>query len=116
MIRHQYSPTHPSPDSAPDGRPAVDSNAASQHLKVPASSAGERVDQALAALMPEHSRSRLQQWIREGRVRVDGRLPRSSDKVWGGEQLEVSPGADPRHATAQPEAIALQQMMRGIHF
>jgi 23S rRNA pseudouridine1911/1915/1917 synthase len=108
LIRHQYSPTHPSPDSAPDGRPAVDSNAASQHLKVPASSAGERVDQALAALMPEHSRSRLQQWIREGRVRVDGRLLRSSDKVWGGERLEVSPGADPRQATAQPEAIALQ--------
>ena len=108
MIRQQYSPTHPSPDNAPEGRPAVDSNAASQHLKVPASSAGERVDQALAALMPEHSRSRLQQWIREGRVRVDGRLLRSSDKVWGGERLDVSPGAEPRQATAQPEAIALQ--------
>ena len=135
VIRQQYSPTFPSPDSAParraaaapaegaegaegaeeanavvgaDGQCAADPADAPLQMVVPATSAGERIDQALAALMPEHSRSRLQQWIRDGRVRVDSRGVRSSDKVWGGERLDVSPGADPRQAAALPEAIALQ--------
>ncbi len=108
MIRHQYSPTLPSPDSAPEHRPAPDGAVVPQQLVIPAASAGERIDQALAALMPEHSRSRLQQWIRDARVLVDGRVVRSADKVWGGERLDVSPGADPRQDAALPEAIALQ--------
>jgi 23S rRNA pseudouridine1911/1915/1917 synthase len=74
---------------------------------VPAGSAGERLDQALAALMPEHSRSRLQQWVKSGRVLIDGRAARVSDKVWGGETLDVRPESDPRQTAAQPEAIAL---------
>jgi len=82
-------------------------DAAPLRLEVPASGAGERIDQALAALMPEHSRSRLQQWIRDGRVLVDGRTVRSADRVWGGEQLVVAPGKDPQHDAALPEAIAL---------
>jgi 23S rRNA pseudouridine1911/1915/1917 synthase len=77
-------------------------------LVVPAAAAGERIDQALAALLPAHSRSRLQQWIRDGRVLVDGRTVRSAERVWGGEQLDVSPGTDPQQAAAQPEAIPLQ--------
>ncbi|MCA3070732.1 MAG: RluA family pseudouridine synthase [Rhodocyclaceae bacterium] len=107
-MRQQYSPSLPSPDSAPEHRPAHDSATAPQPLVIPVSSAGERIDQALAALLPEHSRSRLQQWIRDGRVLVDGRTVRSADKVWGGERLDVSPGTDPRQDAALPEAIALQ--------
>jgi 23S rRNA pseudouridine1911/1915/1917 synthase len=108
LIRQQYSPSHPSPDGAqPDARPATGA-VAPLRLVVPVAGAGERIDQALAALMPEHSRSRLQQWIRGGRVLVDGRVVRSADKVWGGELLEVTPGTDPKEAAALPEAIALQ--------
>jgi hypothetical protein len=36
--------------------------------------AGSRLDQALAQLWPEHSRSRLKGWIDAGRVTVDGAL------------------------------------------
>ena len=32
-------------------------------LKVPAEQAGQRLDQALAALLPDYSRSRLKAWI-----------------------------------------------------
>jgi 23S rRNA pseudouridine1911/1915/1917 synthase len=56
---------------------------------LPAGAAGQRLDQALAQLLPQYSRARLQQWIREERVRINGRLPRVRDKVQGGEQVEI---------------------------
>ncbi|MBP6261521.1 MAG: RNA pseudouridine synthase, partial [Chromatiaceae bacterium] len=48
---------------------------------------GQRLDLALAELLPEFSRSRLQQWIEEGRVRINGQPCRRRDKVWGGEEV-----------------------------
>ena len=66
--------------------------------------AGLRLDQALASLFDGYSRSRLQQWIREGRVRVDGRAARARDKVLGGEQVELEAVLEPR-GEAQAEAI-----------
>lgn len=56
---------------------------------IPAELAGRRLDQALAALLPAYSRSRLQQWIRAGQVRVDSRRPRPDEHVRGGERVEV---------------------------
>ena len=63
-----------------------------QHLAavVPAGAAGQRLDQVLAALFPDFSRTRLQQWLRAGHVSVDGRSPRARDKVWGGEHITVT--------------------------
>lgn len=65
----------------------------SDHLSmlIPESMAGRRLDQALAALFPDYSRSRLQQWIREGRVSVDERQMRPRDLVKGGERVELTP-------------------------
>ncbi|RLK48188.1 ribosomal large subunit pseudouridine synthase D [Alkalispirillum mobile] len=51
--------------------------------------AGQRLDQALAALLPDYSRSRIQQWIRQGEVTVDGRQPRPRDKVASGQQVTL---------------------------
>ncbi len=42
---------------------------------------GRRLDQALAVLFPDFSRSRLQQWIREGLVMVDGKPCKPKDKL-----------------------------------
>jgi 23S rRNA pseudouridine1911/1915/1917 synthase len=101
-------PTRPAPLAAAAPRLAA-SDAASPALRltVPDTHAGERVDQALAALLPQHSRSRLQQWIRAGNVQVDGASARAADRVWGGETLDVIPAADPQQSAALPEAIAL---------
>ena len=66
-----------------------------------------RLDQALAKLLPEHSRSRLAQWVRDERVRIDGRAAIPRAKVWGGEALEVHPAQDPRELAAMPQDIAL---------
>jgi len=41
----------------------------------------KRLDLALAALCPQHSRSRLQTWIRKGYVKVDGKALRQRDTV-----------------------------------
>jgi 23S rRNA pseudouridine1911/1915/1917 synthase len=50
---------------------------------------GQRLDQALARLLPAYSRARLQQWIQEGRVTVNNQMTRAKDRVRGGEQIEV---------------------------
>lgn len=51
--------------------------------------AGLRLDQALAQMFPDYSRSRLQQWVRAGQVTVDGRVQRPRDMVSGGEVIEI---------------------------
>jgi 23S rRNA pseudouridine1911/1915/1917 synthase len=56
---------------------------------LPPSAAGLRLDQALAAALPQYSRARLQRWIREGAVRLAGRSARARDRVVGGEQIVV---------------------------
>ena len=76
-------------------------------LVVPPDCAGLRLDQALAHLLPEHSRSRLSQWVRQERVRVDGRAALPREKVWGGERLQVDPAADPRTLAYRAQDIPL---------
>jgi len=57
---------------------------------IPYEMAGYRLDKALADLFPDYSRSRLQQWIREGQVRVDNVIKqRNRDKVQGGEKIQL---------------------------
>jgi 23S rRNA pseudouridine1911/1915/1917 synthase len=51
---------------------------------------GMRLDQALARLFSDYSRSRLQQWIKAGQVTVNGRVLRPRDPVVGGETIEVN--------------------------
>jgi 23S rRNA pseudouridine1911/1915/1917 synthase len=53
--------------------------------------AGWRLDQALADLLPEYSRARLQEWIRGGQARLNGQNCRPRDKIYGGEQVEITP-------------------------
>ncbi|QBQ53561.1 23S rRNA pseudouridine(1911/1915/1917) synthase RluD [Nitrosococcus wardiae] len=52
---------------------------------LPPELAGKRLDQALACVFPAYSRSRLQQWIKQGQVKVNNALARPRDTVRGGE-------------------------------
>lgn len=56
---------------------------------VPQELAGKRLDQALAAMFPDVTRSQLQQWIEVGLVRVNGAAARKRDKLKGGEAIEL---------------------------
>jgi 23S rRNA pseudouridine1911/1915/1917 synthase len=58
-------------------------------LDLPAALAGLRLDQALARVLPQYSRARLQGWIEAGAVQVDGRQLRGRDKVVGGERVLI---------------------------
>jgi 23S rRNA pseudouridine1911/1915/1917 synthase len=58
-------------------------------IHIPAEYAGKRLDLALAELCPQYSRSRLQQWLREGYVRLGTSQPKGADKVRGGETIEL---------------------------
>jgi 23S rRNA pseudouridine1911/1915/1917 synthase len=84
-----------------------DYSASIRELVVPPGCAGLRLDQTLAQLLPEHSRSRLAQWVRDGRVMLDGHEASPRDKVWGGEALRVHAAADPRAVPAEAQAIPL---------
>ena len=66
-----------------------------------------RFDQVLAKLLPEYSRSRLQDWITQEQVKLDGVPATIKHKVWGGEAIEVMPQSHPAEQTYQAEDIAL---------
>ena len=63
-------------------------------LIIPQELAGLRLDQALAELCPEFSRSRLKSWVNSGDVLVDQRVLRPRDKIRGGESISINPIAD----------------------
>ncbi len=75
-------------------------------LTIPQEQAGQRLDLALAALLPDYSRSRLKAWIESGEVRVDGATLRPRDKVFGGESVSVR-AVLPVESRAAPQDIPL---------
>jgi 23S rRNA pseudouridine1911/1915/1917 synthase len=75
-------------------------------FEIPAAEAGRRLDQALARLHPEVTRSQWQQWIEERRVVVAGKALRKSDKLAGGESVTVTTPA-PRASGHAAQAIPL---------
>jgi 23S rRNA pseudouridine1911/1915/1917 synthase len=76
---------------------------------VPRALAGLRLDQALAKMFPQYSRSRLQAWLKSGLVRIDGVQADRSTKTMGGEQVELAPPpeADASSPPAQRMALAI---------
>lgn len=78
------------------------------NLTVPDACAGRRLDQALAEMLPQHSRNRLQTWVRDGCVEVDGVLASEPKrKVMGGEKLLIALPEDATVLSEQAEDIPL---------
>ena len=75
-------------------------------VTVPQSLHGKRLDAALAALLPDYSRSRLQRWVRDGHVRIDGSIPECSDKVAAGASIEIEV-PEPAEVSWKAQAIPL---------
>jgi 23S rRNA pseudouridine1911/1915/1917 synthase len=78
-----------------------------QTLTIPARAAGMRLDQALAQLMPEHSRSRIKSWIDAGRVTLSGAPADAKHRLRGGELVAVAPLLDPKSVPFAAQAIDL---------
>ncbi len=63
--------------------------------QIPESLAGKRMDQALAQMFPQYSRSRLKEWLLAGLITVDGRGCRPRDAAAGGETVELNAVVEP---------------------
>ena len=61
-----------------------------QTAVVPDELSGRRLDQIAAECFSDFSRARLQEWIREGLLQVDGKTCKPKEKCMGGEQLALS--------------------------
>ncbi|MEN8128874.1 MAG: RluA family pseudouridine synthase, partial [Pseudomonadota bacterium] len=81
---------------------------------IPAECAGMRLDQALARLFPDYSRSRIQQWIKKGDVKMNSAVPRPRDQVHGGEHVEITPHTDIIDIF-QAEALPLELVYEDPH-
>ncbi|WP_211948055.1 RluA family pseudouridine synthase [Cupriavidus yeoncheonensis] len=77
-------------------------------LEVDSAAHGERLDKLLARHFSEFSRSRLQQWIESGAVRVDGEVRRPRDAVQMGNRIEVQPQAAPESQAFAAEDVPLE--------
>lgn len=68
--------------------------------QVPYDMAGMRLDQVLAEVFADYSRSKLQTWIKAGRVQVNGLPLKAKDKLDGGEEIYLD---------AEPEIVVIAQ-------
>lgn len=85
------------------------------HLTISSDLGGLRLDVALQKLLPEHSRSRLQAWIKSGLVTVDGVASTSKTKVWGGEKVAVDVQVKPETRAFTAEDIPLNIVYEDDH-
>jgi 23S rRNA pseudouridine1911/1915/1917 synthase len=81
-------------------------NSEKQILTIPEELAGLRLDQALARMFPDYSRSRLKEWLLAGAITVEGGPKRPRDAVSGGEIVEFEPLIE-SEVRAEPEPITL---------
>jgi 23S rRNA pseudouridine1911/1915/1917 synthase len=86
-----------------------------RQLAIPMSVAGERLDAGLAKLLPEFSRSRLTQWIKDGQVTVDGAVAQPKTKLLGGETVTITVPASPEELAFQPEPMELPIIYEDEH-
>jgi len=84
-------------------------------LTIPHDLGGLRLDVALQRMLPDHSRSRLQAWIKSGLVTVDANATTSKTKVWGGEQVLVQVQAKPETQAYVAEDIPLNIVYEDEH-
>jgi 23S rRNA pseudouridine1911/1915/1917 synthase len=75
-------------------------------LVAPSEAAGRRLDQYLVEALGV-SRARVQWLLSQAKVLLEGKPPKASLKLRGGEQISVTGEAEPRPLRAVPEAITL---------
>ena len=81
-----------------------------QKLTASSGDAGRRLDLFVAERIPELSRTRIQELIREGNVHVDGQTARASHRVVAGESIEVAVLQRPA-MVAEPEDLPLELLL-----
>jgi 23S rRNA pseudouridine1911/1915/1917 synthase len=80
------------------------------NIIIPESLAGSRLDQSLAKLLPEYSRTQLQDWIKNDKVKVNQQTAKARATVFGGEVITID-----AELKAQPEWLAQPIQLDIIH-
>jgi len=73
--------------------------------------AGDRLDQALASVLPDLSRSQVQRWIDDGRVQLGGKIPSQRLRLQGREQITLE-FAPVTHTESEAQPIPLEIVYR----
>lgn len=77
--------------------------------KVPPEMDGQRLDQVVASLCPQYSRSQLQKWIKAGHIRVDNKVLKPKERLTGGEEIVLDAILEPQ-TEFDAEAIPLDSV------
>ena len=119
MKKAQPTPIEPNDILQPEALEDLEDNLLDDSMLSLIATDGGRLDQVLADMIPEHSRNRMQQWIKAGRVDVEGRtVIEPKHKVYGGEQLIIRIDRTQTEAEAgqfQPEAMDLNIIFEDEH-
>ena len=100
-----------------DAEPQLESSQEEVRMAaVPVAMHGQRLDRVLAQLVPEFSRSYLQQLIEQGEALIDGRVTtKVSAKVRLGHQLQITLRATPQSQAFVPEAMLIDVVYEDEH-
>lgn len=94
----------------------LDASQEVRHVLVPTVLHGQRLDRVFAQLVPEFSRSYLQQLIEQGDALVDGQVTtKVSAKVRLGHRLQITLRATPQTKAFVPEAMAIDVVYEDEH-
>ena len=63
---------------------------------VPIEMDGQRLDQVVASLCPQYSRSQIQKWIKAGHILVDHKILKPKERLTGGEHLAINIVLEPQ--------------------
>ena len=87
-----------------------------RQLEVPAALHGQRLDRVFAQLVPEFSRSYLQQLIEQGDALLEGRVTtKVSAKVRLGHQIQITLRATPQSQAFVPEPMPIDVVYEDAH-
>lgn len=99
-----------------DPERVLDASQEVRHVAVPVSLHGQRLDRVFAQLVPEFSRSYLQQLIEQGDALVDGQVTsKVSTKVRWGHHLQITLRATPQSQAFVPESMPIDVVYEDDH-
>jgi 23S rRNA pseudouridine1911/1915/1917 synthase len=106
----------PPPDDVPDDEAETGAPAELRAWSIPPALHGERLDRALADLVPEFSRSYLQSLVAGGAVALDGRaVVRPAHRVRAGASVRIELRPTPQSQAFRPEPMELHVVHEDEH-
>lgn len=102
----------------PDIEPLTPENEAgdTEQFKLDVTAVPDRLDKILARLLPQHSRSRLQGWIENGHVLLNGKAAKIRQLAGPGDVIQVRPQLAPQDLAFTPEDIEFGVVAESEHW